>query len=53
MKDDRCKIEVSIPEDADLHKLEEAIKKALKTKRTAEILDCNEITIILRRHSGS
>jgi hypothetical protein len=50
MKRDTCKIEVQIPEGADVERLESALKDAVKTKLTdATVKDCKEITIVIKK----
>jgi hypothetical protein len=54
MKSEHCKIEVPIPEGADLKKIESAVKEALKTKLTdATVKDYKEITIVIKHGKGT
>lgn len=49
MKKEHCEIEVRIPEDADVKKVESAVNEALKTKLTNAVVEsCHEITITIR-----
>lgn len=49
MKREHCEIEVRIPEDADVKKVESAVNEALKTKLTNAVVEsCHEITITIR-----
>ena len=51
MEEESCRIKVEIPKDANVHEVESAVEKALKTQLTdAKVSACEQITIVVSRH---